>query len=344
ATRASSTNYVNTVSTPVNTASTPVKTGSLSRNQNGVAKRKNRTLIEAARTMLADSFLPNIFWAEAVSTVYYVLNREIGKKEEDSKALITVDTLVDWTDHDGKSDGFIASKEFGMIVGCDTKDAIEEGAAKIYNLICGADTEKASTASDAEEFALMGVTSEIKLDNHLVQAEKWRNSSKNLFRLIYSFMSVRTKVGLGFNNCIRENELGWDDSAFSVFTTNSEDVEGRPLFHRFAKADSMKVVPPPLSGEYTSLSDHNDLDESHMSYGTKSSTSSDSKSVSNDFVSCDDSDKSLKVNTNNFASGDSSVKSSKPKLNDSTSCASTSSVSTSENEAEIESNVGTPIQ
>ncbi|GKA52389.1 ribonuclease H-like domain-containing protein [Tanacetum coccineum] len=43
--------------------------------QNGVAKRKNRTLIEAARTMLADSFLPNTFWAEVVSTACYVLNR-----------------------------------------------------------------------------------------------------------------------------------------------------------------------------------------------------------------------------------------------------------------------------
>ncbi|GJX85088.1 ribonuclease H-like domain-containing protein [Tanacetum coccineum] len=43
--------------------------------QNGVAERKNRTLIEAARTMLADSFLPNTFWAEAVSTACYVLNR-----------------------------------------------------------------------------------------------------------------------------------------------------------------------------------------------------------------------------------------------------------------------------
>nr|GEW83325.1 hypothetical protein [Tanacetum cinerariifolium] len=100
-------------------------------------------------------------------------------------------------------------------------------------------------------------------------------------------MSVRTKVGLGFNNYIRENELGWDDSAFSVFTANSEDVEGRPLFN---------------------------------------------------------SDKSSEVNTNDFASSDSSVKSSEAKPNNSTSCASTSSISTSENEAEIESNVGTPIQ
>ncbi|GJZ21964.1 putative ribonuclease H-like domain-containing protein [Tanacetum coccineum] len=43
--------------------------------QNGVAKRMNRTLIEAARTMLADSLLPTTFWAEAVSTACYVLNR-----------------------------------------------------------------------------------------------------------------------------------------------------------------------------------------------------------------------------------------------------------------------------
>nr|GFA60295.1 ribonuclease H-like domain-containing protein [Tanacetum cinerariifolium] len=177
-----------------------------------------------------------------------------GKKEEDLKALITVDMLVDWTEHDGKNDGVIASKEFGMIVGCDTEDAIEEGATKIYNLITGADTEEASTVGDAGEFALMGVTSE-------------RISSKNLFRLIDSSMSIRTKVGLGFNNYIREIELGWDDSAFIVFTTNSEDVEGRPLFNRFAKDDSMKVMPPPLSVDYTSLSDHIDLDESQMSYG-----------------------------------------------------------------------------
>ncbi|GKD81326.1 putative ribonuclease H-like domain-containing protein [Tanacetum coccineum] len=43
--------------------------------QNGVAKRKNRTLIEAARTMLADSKLPTTFWAEEVNTACYVQNR-----------------------------------------------------------------------------------------------------------------------------------------------------------------------------------------------------------------------------------------------------------------------------
>ncbi|GJW40769.1 putative ribonuclease H-like domain-containing protein [Tanacetum coccineum] len=39
---------------------------------NGVGKRKNKTLIEAARTMLADLLLPILFWAEAVNTACYI--------------------------------------------------------------------------------------------------------------------------------------------------------------------------------------------------------------------------------------------------------------------------------
>ncbi|GKA15956.1 putative ribonuclease H-like domain-containing protein [Tanacetum coccineum] len=42
--------------------------------QNGIAKRRNRTLIEAARTILADAKLPVTFWAEAVNTACYVQN------------------------------------------------------------------------------------------------------------------------------------------------------------------------------------------------------------------------------------------------------------------------------
>nr|GEV50590.1 retrovirus-related Pol polyprotein from transposon TNT 1-94 [Tanacetum cinerariifolium] len=48
--------------------------------QNEVTERKNRTLIEAARTMLADSLLPISFWAEAVNTACYVQNRILVTK------------------------------------------------------------------------------------------------------------------------------------------------------------------------------------------------------------------------------------------------------------------------
>nr|GEV19376.1 ribonuclease H-like domain-containing protein [Tanacetum cinerariifolium] len=47
---------------------------------NGIAERKNRTLIEVARTMLADSLLPILFWAEVVNTTCYVQNRVLVTK------------------------------------------------------------------------------------------------------------------------------------------------------------------------------------------------------------------------------------------------------------------------
>ena len=43
--------------------------------QNGVAERKNRTLMEVAKSMLSSASLPKQFWAEAVDTASYVLNR-----------------------------------------------------------------------------------------------------------------------------------------------------------------------------------------------------------------------------------------------------------------------------
>nr|GEW51075.1 hypothetical protein [Tanacetum cinerariifolium] len=50
--------------------------------QNGITERKNRTLIEAARTMLADSLLPIPFWVEAVNTACYVQNRVLVTKPQ----------------------------------------------------------------------------------------------------------------------------------------------------------------------------------------------------------------------------------------------------------------------
>ncbi|KAI3664951.1 hypothetical protein L6452_43565 [Arctium lappa] len=45
--------------------------------QNGVVDRRNRTLVEAARSMLAYSGLPLSLWAEAISTACYTQNRSI---------------------------------------------------------------------------------------------------------------------------------------------------------------------------------------------------------------------------------------------------------------------------
>nr|GEW05470.1 putative ribonuclease H-like domain-containing protein [Tanacetum cinerariifolium] len=171
--------------------------------------------------------------------------------------------------------------------------------------------------------------------------------------LYYMLKTLNVDVK-GYNIFSSSKSAGPSHSAFVSATSTSKKMSyGESLNYsstttysvpsnsktRFAKTDSMKAMPTPLTGDYTSLSKHTDLDESQMSYGTKSATSSDSKSVSNDFVSCDDSDNSSKVNTIDFASSDSFLKSSEHKPTDSTSY-----VSTSVNEAEIESNVKTPIK
>nr|GEV85903.1 putative ribonuclease H-like domain-containing protein [Tanacetum cinerariifolium] len=50
--------------------------------QNSIAERKNKTLIEAARTMLAGSLLPIPFWAEVANTACYVQNRVLVTKPQ----------------------------------------------------------------------------------------------------------------------------------------------------------------------------------------------------------------------------------------------------------------------
>ena len=50
--------------------------------QNGVAEWMNRTLVETTRSMLADSKLPQMFWAEALSTAVYLRNRSPTKSVE----------------------------------------------------------------------------------------------------------------------------------------------------------------------------------------------------------------------------------------------------------------------
>ena len=45
--------------------------------QNGLAERRNRTLKEAARTMLAEGKVAQKYWAEAVNTACYTQNRSI---------------------------------------------------------------------------------------------------------------------------------------------------------------------------------------------------------------------------------------------------------------------------
>nr|GEX67737.1 hypothetical protein [Tanacetum cinerariifolium] len=45
--------------------------------ENGIIKRRNRTLVEAARTMLSTTKVPLFFWAEAIATTCFTQNRSL---------------------------------------------------------------------------------------------------------------------------------------------------------------------------------------------------------------------------------------------------------------------------
>nr|GEV65213.1 ribonuclease H-like domain, reverse transcriptase, RNA-dependent DNA polymerase [Tanacetum cinerariifolium] len=172
-----------------------------------------------------------------------------------------------------------------------------------------------------------------KLDNELTNQAKWNNSGKNLYKLIDSSMSVRTKRGLGLNKYIREGELGIDDSKFSIFHTNSDELEGQPIYYRFASVEHIKAVPLPLTGNYMPPSNIPDIDESQMVYGKKPTDSSkiktndDSISHSHDSVLFYFSDRSSTPSTNDFQTCDSCQECSRPNHSDHDSNYSISNVS-----------------
>nr|GEW02166.1 hypothetical protein [Tanacetum cinerariifolium] len=78
--------------------------------QNGLAKKRNKTIIEAARTMLADLKLPTTFWAEALNTACYVCPV----------------TILNTIDHLGKFDG---KANEGFFVGY----SLNSKACRVFN-------------------------------------------------------------------------------------------------------------------------------------------------------------------------------------------------------------------
>ncbi|GJV66329.1 putative ribonuclease H-like domain-containing protein, partial [Tanacetum coccineum] len=166
-----------------------------------------------------------------------------------------------------------------------------------------------------EQAKLEKMNDKVQLEESKARFDKWKDSSKNLDKLIHSSMSSRSKFGLGFGETFGSDEV-FDPTGPSIFDTTPEDVVEKPLYDRFVKAVGMHVVPPPITGTFMPPSNNPDLDDTQFTYGSKSNNNFETNSVSNDFVSCDNSDKSSDSETTDFASCVSSVKSSSSKTNE----------------------------
>nr|GFB94396.1 ribonuclease H-like domain-containing protein [Tanacetum cinerariifolium] len=126
---------------------------------------------------------------------------------------------------------------------------IEEPKA-MSNFADHAGNAAGSVYDAADEFAMMGISpKEVKLVESLARFDKWKESSKNLIKLINSSMSTRTKLGLGFKEYNGSDEV-FDLSTPSIFDPEPENKEVKSLYERFFKAGEMHEVPPPIIGTF----------------------------------------------------------------------------------------------
>ncbi|GJU08672.1 hypothetical protein Tco_1125102 [Tanacetum coccineum] len=252
--------------------------------------------------------------------------KELDKTEE-PKALLSVDSMLNWSDHE-----------------CED---VESGAAQVYGMIAGAEEDAADSATGndtgvvadefsnaAAEFALMGISSQVQtcpfgcehlyaelkkeFDNVEVQYKEcyiqvqaykstlqtleqqkgWYQSNQlaleERIRILTANLENTTNM-LKYTEKLNEqaklekmnDKVQLEETKASIFDTTPEDVAEKPLYDRFVKAVGMHVVPPPITGTFMPPSNNPDLDDTQFTYGSKSNNYVETNSVSNDFVSCD---------------------------------------------------------
>ncbi|GJV93042.1 putative ribonuclease H-like domain-containing protein [Tanacetum coccineum] len=187
--------------------------------QNGVAERRNRTLIEAARTMLADSKLPTTFWAEAVSTACYVQNRVLVVKPHNKTpyelfrgfkpALSFMRpfgchvTILNTLDSLGKFDG---KSDEGFFVGYSL-------SSKAFRLLQNVDNGEPKTADDAQKQVEDGLNNENAEQERFVDD----SSSKDVNAVGQQVNTVSLDVNTG---SLKLNDVG---PSVSTASPNEED-------------------------------------------------------------------------------------------------------------------------
>ncbi|GJZ08352.1 hypothetical protein Tco_0542635 [Tanacetum coccineum] len=82
-------------------------------------------------------------------------------------------------------------------------------------------------------------------DDLKIKLEKFKESLKNLTKLINNQISVKDKAGLGYDSQMNESEV-----VHNVFNSRESDVENSPVNDRFKTGKGFHVVPPPYTGNY----------------------------------------------------------------------------------------------
>ncbi|GJS23966.1 putative ribonuclease H-like domain-containing protein [Tanacetum coccineum] len=234
--------------------------------------------------------------------------KELDKSEE-PKALLSVDSMLNWSDHEGEDE--------------------EKGAAQVYGMIAGDDDDAAGDASGdvsdaAAEFALMGLSSQVHTCPFGCE-HKYAELKKDFDNLEVQYKDCYIQVQ-AYKNTLQtlEQQKAWYQSnqlaleeRIRILTADLENTTNMLKYTeklndqvkldgmiRFVKAVGMHVVPSPITRTFMPPSNKPDLDDTQVTYGSN--------------------DKSSNSETIGFASYVSSVKSSSSKTNEHLASASSS--------------------
>ncbi|GJW52213.1 hypothetical protein Tco_0093564 [Tanacetum coccineum] len=194
-------------------------------------------------------------------------HQEAGKQEKNQMGLLTMDDgIVNWGEHtkvEETNHALMAISSSSEVSLC-SKTCID-----LYNTLNTLCDEQMNQLGDQEAQILAYSQAVKKLEAQLKTLYSWKDSSKNLWRLINSGMSSSSKIGLGYEIKSNDEVLSYEEEMnFSVFNCTEEDSVGKPLYSRFIKTNDFKGVPHPLSGDYTPTPQE-EIDESLYVYGKK---------------------------------------------------------------------------
>nr|GEX75828.1 putative ribonuclease H-like domain-containing protein [Tanacetum cinerariifolium] len=170
-------------------------------------------------------------------------------KTEEPKAMVSVDSMLNWNEHEAENKTEKGEQVYGLMVGfkSDFADHADNAAGSIYDA--------------AAEFAMMGISPKAK-----IKKKEWE------VKLVESL--VRTKLGLGFKEYIGSDEV-FDLSTPSVFDPEPTNREVKSLYERFVKAGEMHEVPQSITRTFMPTPYKSDLEETQSS-----------ESETHDFASC----------------------------------------------------------
>ncbi|GJV03470.1 hypothetical protein Tco_1337039 [Tanacetum coccineum] len=195
-----------------------------------------------------------------------------GKKEQNQNCLLTMDDgVVNWGEHTvEKKEQILALMQQLNIEKLEAQIVtFQKQQLSLNEQLTFQANEIYAKDEKLKRYRRIGMKAVKEKEQLQKTVDSWKNSSKNLWKLVDSGMTSNSKVGLGYEIQSNKEVLSYEEEMNrTVFKCTEEDFLNKPLYSRFSKTDNFKGVPHPLTGDYTPKPQE-EIDDSLYVYGKK---------------------------------------------------------------------------